>query len=383
MPHRIDAHDRHRRRTDAPATRPGPTASAAAPSSWCRRPSASTTTSRTSPAGAAAAGYHAVAPDFFHRSGAAAPSPTTATSGQGDRATSGPSSDDAAILDDVDAALDHLRAPASPTTRSGSSGSASAAASPSSSRCAARLGAAVGFYGGGIVTGRFPQFPPLIDEVGVAADAVARALRRPGRFDPRRRRRDAAHRVARRAGRHRDRALRRRRARLPLRHARRLPRRRRRRRLERARSTGSPSTSSGVYAISAILSALPRLSVVAVIVPVFLGGTSAASPWSWRSSWSSSKSWSSSRGRPSARPAARRPCGGRRCHACRRGHPAGQVARCAGRCGRAARVRAYCALATAVRASPTCACNAVAAAVVIDGSSLPHAESGSADVPSR
>ena len=26
------------------------------------------------------------------------------------------------------------------------------------------LGAAVGFYGGGIVTGRFPQFPPLIDD---------------------------------------------------------------------------------------------------------------------------------------------------------------------------------------------------------------------------
>jgi carboxymethylenebutenolidase len=26
-----------------------------------------------------------------------------------------------------------------------------------------RLGAAVGFYGGGIVTGRFPQFPPLVD----------------------------------------------------------------------------------------------------------------------------------------------------------------------------------------------------------------------------
>jgi carboxymethylenebutenolidase len=29
-----------------------------------------------------------------------------------------------------------------------------------------KLGAAVGFYGGGIVTGRFPQFPPLIEEVG-------------------------------------------------------------------------------------------------------------------------------------------------------------------------------------------------------------------------
>src|SRR5256714_942860 len=27
-----------------------------------------------------------------------------------------------------------------------------------------RLGASVGFYGGGIVTARFPQFPPLIDE---------------------------------------------------------------------------------------------------------------------------------------------------------------------------------------------------------------------------
>jgi carboxymethylenebutenolidase len=28
-----------------------------------------------------------------------------------------------------------------------------------------KLGAAVGFYGGGIVTQRFPQFPPLVDEV--------------------------------------------------------------------------------------------------------------------------------------------------------------------------------------------------------------------------
>jgi carboxymethylenebutenolidase len=27
------------------------------------------------------------------------------------------------------------------------------------------LGAAVGFYGGGIVTGRFPQFPPLVERV--------------------------------------------------------------------------------------------------------------------------------------------------------------------------------------------------------------------------
>jgi carboxymethylenebutenolidase len=27
-----------------------------------------------------------------------------------------------------------------------------------------RLGAGAGFYGGGIVTARFPQFPPLVDE---------------------------------------------------------------------------------------------------------------------------------------------------------------------------------------------------------------------------
>ena len=48
---------------------------------------------------------------------------------------------------------------------SASSASASAAACRSWSRCAGALGAAVGFYGGGIVTGRFPQFPPLVDEV--------------------------------------------------------------------------------------------------------------------------------------------------------------------------------------------------------------------------
>ena len=51
------------------------------------------------------------------------------------------------------------------------------------------LGAAVGFYGGGIVTARFPQFPPLIDRVGEPPDAVARPVRRRGRLDPGRRRR--------------------------------------------------------------------------------------------------------------------------------------------------------------------------------------------------
>ena len=54
------------------------------------------------------------------------------------------------------------------------------------------LGAAVGFYGGGIVTGRFPQFPPLIDEVAGVADAVARTVRRRRRVHSGRRRRAAA-----------------------------------------------------------------------------------------------------------------------------------------------------------------------------------------------
>ena len=93
------------------------------------------------------------------------------------------------------------------------------------------LGAAVGFYGGGIVTARFPQFPPLVDEaaslqtpwLGLFGDQDASIP-----VDDVEQLRAA---LARGAGRHRDRALRRRRARLPLRRARRLPRRRRGRRV--------------------------------------------------------------------------------------------------------------------------------------------------------
>ena len=59
------------------------------------------------------------------------------------------------------------------------------------------LGAAVGFYGGGIVTARFPQFPALVDRGAATADAVARPVRRPRRVDPGRRRRAAARRRSR------------------------------------------------------------------------------------------------------------------------------------------------------------------------------------------
>ena len=84
----------------------------------------------------ATAGYHAVAPDLFHRAGGG-------TAPYGDFAKvlplfEGLDGDDAFCLGGRISLLVALRRP---------------------------IGAGVGFYGGGIVTGRFPQFPPLIDEV--------------------------------------------------------------------------------------------------------------------------------------------------------------------------------------------------------------------------
>ena len=170
------------------------------------------------------AGYHAVAPDFFHRAGGGA-APTTTTSPkvlplfEGLDATT-------AILADVDAALDHLRAAGfadAPDRHRRVLLRRPGRRSSSPSRRA--LGAAVGFYGGGIVTARFPQFPPLVDEARDAADAVARPVRRRGRGRSRSTTSSSSARRSTGAGRHRGRALRRRRARVPLRRARRLPRR--------------------------------------------------------------------------------------------------------------------------------------------------------------
>jgi carboxymethylenebutenolidase len=108
----------------------------------------------------AAAGYHAVAPDLFHRAGGG-------TAEYGDFETvmklyEGLASD-APILVDVNAALDTVRAAGFSDTQIGIVGFCFGGRVTFLTALETRLGAAVGFYGGGIVTGRFPQFPTLVE----------------------------------------------------------------------------------------------------------------------------------------------------------------------------------------------------------------------------
>ena len=113
---------------------------------------------------AAAAGYHAVAPDFFHRSGPGA----VVEYGKFELVMEyfqALGSDDA-ILTDVDAALDHLRAAGFSDSSIGAVGFCFGGRVSFLVAVRRALGACVGFYGGGIVNGRFPQFPALIGEVG-------------------------------------------------------------------------------------------------------------------------------------------------------------------------------------------------------------------------
>jgi carboxymethylenebutenolidase len=108
----------------------------------------------------AAAGYHAVAPHVFHRSGG----------GSLDYGDFGPVmehfnalSDDKFLMD-VDAALAHLRAAGWADEQIGIVGFCMGGRVTFLVAAHRRLGAAVGFYGGGIVTTRFPQFPALVDQ---------------------------------------------------------------------------------------------------------------------------------------------------------------------------------------------------------------------------
>jgi carboxymethylenebutenolidase len=112
---------------------------------------------------AADAGYHAVAPDMFHRSG-----PGSVVE-YGDFAKVLPHfqnlGDDEAILADVDAAIDHLRGAGFEPSRIGIVGFCFGGRVTFLVALHRALGAAIGFYGGGIVTARFPQFPALVDDV--------------------------------------------------------------------------------------------------------------------------------------------------------------------------------------------------------------------------
>ena len=107
------------------------------------------------------AGYHAVAPHFFHRAGGG-------TAPYDDFAKVIPlyeHLDDDGILVDVDAAREHLHAAGWDDSAVGTVGFCFGGRVTFLVALRRKLGAAVGFYGGGIVTQRFPQFPPLVDEV--------------------------------------------------------------------------------------------------------------------------------------------------------------------------------------------------------------------------
>jgi carboxymethylenebutenolidase len=111
----------------------------------------------------AVAGYHAIAPDFFHRTGPGA----VADYGNFEKVLEHftPITGDDALLNDVDAALEHLRAQGFSDSQIGAVGFCFGGRVSFLIALQYAIGASVGFYGGGIVTGRFPQFPTLVDEV--------------------------------------------------------------------------------------------------------------------------------------------------------------------------------------------------------------------------
>lgn len=108
----------------------------------------------------AAAGYHAVAPAIFHRAGGG-------TAPYDDFAKVMPLfqglSDDG-ILMDVDAAIAHLAGAGFRASQIGIVGFCFGGRVTFLTSVRRKLGAAVGFYGGGLVNARFPIFPALIGE---------------------------------------------------------------------------------------------------------------------------------------------------------------------------------------------------------------------------
>jgi carboxymethylenebutenolidase len=108
----------------------------------------------------AAAGYHAVAPAFFHRAGGG-------TAPYDDFAQVMPLFQDVSddgILADVDATLAHLEAQGFDRSKIGIVGFCFGGRVTFLVAARRVLGAAVGFYGGGIATAGGLPFPPLIGE---------------------------------------------------------------------------------------------------------------------------------------------------------------------------------------------------------------------------
>jgi carboxymethylenebutenolidase len=108
----------------------------------------------------AAAGHRGIGLDIFHRSGGG-------TAPYDDFEKVLPLFEgltDEGLLDDIDAARAHLHDAGTADASIGIVGFCFGGRTTFLAAVRRPLGAAVGFYGGGIVTGRFPQFPPLIEE---------------------------------------------------------------------------------------------------------------------------------------------------------------------------------------------------------------------------
>lgn len=108
------------------------------------------------------AGYHAIAPALFHRAGGG-------TAPYDDFEKVLPLYEgltDAGIVMDVEAAVAHLNDSGFPNHAIGIVGFCMGGRVTFLVSLELALGAAAGFYGGGIVSGRFVQFPPLIDRAG-------------------------------------------------------------------------------------------------------------------------------------------------------------------------------------------------------------------------
>jgi carboxymethylenebutenolidase len=106
------------------------------------------------------AGYRAAAPHLFHRSGGG-------TAPYDDFSKVLPmfeGVDDSTFLTDVDAVLDLFGRDGFEGSRIGTVGFCMGGRVSFLIAVRRTIGAAVGFYGGGIVTARFPQFPALIGE---------------------------------------------------------------------------------------------------------------------------------------------------------------------------------------------------------------------------